>query len=381
MKSNERLSARLALFSVVVHTPDVVGRFMAGPGIRAWNMARILSSHFQTTLIADLRDEDSLQGSSFPMLQRKSGPAATALRNASVIIGQPSRELLAVSGQARQKILFDLFDPLVLELAELYAPRPTPRQRIHLSAEWYRLGKALRSADGLIVATPQQVNFYRGVADGLGISAPENFLLVPFGVDELDSARLVSESRSEGLPIFLWGGGLWKWLDPATAIAAVQLVNAEGSRCRLLFPAGLRPGTIAAPQQNLEESDSVILSPEWVAYQERGAWLRQARGALMLHRRTLEAEFSIRTRLFDALAAAIPIIATEGGYASDLVTREALGVVVPPQDPEAVAMAMRAMIEDDAFHARSVSAIRQVAPGFRWHNVVAPLVKQLSAWH
>ena len=38
--------------NVVVHTPDVVGERMAGPGIRAWHLARELARHVPTTLIA-----------------------------------------------------------------------------------------------------------------------------------------------------------------------------------------------------------------------------------------------------------------------------------------------------------------------------------------
>ena len=38
--------------NVVIHTPDVVGDRMAGPGIRAWHIAEELAKHVPTTLIA-----------------------------------------------------------------------------------------------------------------------------------------------------------------------------------------------------------------------------------------------------------------------------------------------------------------------------------------
>ena len=38
--------------TVVVATPDVVGARMAGPGIRAWNIAREMAKVAPTTLVA-----------------------------------------------------------------------------------------------------------------------------------------------------------------------------------------------------------------------------------------------------------------------------------------------------------------------------------------
>ena len=38
--------------TVVIHTPDVVGERMAGPGIRAWHLARELARHVEVRLIA-----------------------------------------------------------------------------------------------------------------------------------------------------------------------------------------------------------------------------------------------------------------------------------------------------------------------------------------
>ena len=100
----------------------------------------------------------------------------------------------------------------------------------------------------------------------------------------------------------------------------------------------------------------------------------------MLHRPTPEAEYSIRTRLFDALAAGVPVITTEKGFAADLVKAERLGVVVPPGDVEAVRDAMVRLLTDDVFHAACVSALTRVRTRFAWPVVTAPLIDVLSQW-
>jgi glycosyltransferase involved in cell wall biosynthesis len=100
----------------------------------------------------------------------------------------------------------------------------------------------------------------------------------------------------------------------------------------------------------------------------------------MLHRRTAEAEYSIRTRLFDAIAAGTPVVATTGGFAADLVEREGLGIVVPPEDPAAVAGAIRSLLTDDEVFSACVKSLERVRPRFAWEAVARPLVDAIRKW-
>ena len=100
----------------------------------------------------------------------------------------------------------------------------------------------------------------------------------------------------------------------------------------------------------------------------------------MLHRQSLEAEFSVRTRLFDAIWAGLPVIASEGGFAADLVREEECGVVVKPGNVESVASGMERILKDDVFHSGAVSNLERLRPRYRWSNVVRPLVEALSRW-
>ena len=112
---------------------------MAGPGIRAWHLARELARFFPTTLIAKIEGSlpDSSPSSRLGMTDRDSAEAKDAIRDASVLIGQPARGFR--KRRRDQRIVFDLFDPTVLELRELYGSFPSLRQRVHLAAEWTRL--------------------------------------------------------------------------------------------------------------------------------------------------------------------------------------------------------------------------------------------------
>lgn len=357
---------------IVVVTPDVVGERMAGPGIRAWNLARQLSSVAGTALIAKSHDS-----AAFAVVPHGSAEAIEALRNADVIVGQPARRLR--KKRRDQKIVYDLFDPTVLELRELYGHRPSLRQRIHVAAEWSRLATALGTADLLMCAAPQQRRFFEQLQSN---DAP--WIEVPFGVD-LAETKVCAKPNDN---IVIWGGGVWEWLDPRTAVEAIRRLNADNVRVRLLFMGRTRPNQNLIERRRETRFDELLTlggpnvsaNSDWVPYRERLSWLRSGKVAIMLHRPTAEAEVAIRTRLFDAIAAGIPVVATERGFAAELVAAEGLGIVVPPGDVAAVAAAIRRLITDDAFHSSCVLNLERVRPRFAWEVVTRPLVEAVREW-
>jgi glycosyltransferase involved in cell wall biosynthesis len=360
------------MFSVVVHTPDVVGERMAGPGIRAWHFAGELAKHFPTTLVC--KREGELPGAAdFRVAGRGSAEGLVAMRAADVVIGQPARGF----GRQRrgQRVVYDLFDPVLLELGEMYGRYPSMRQRIHLMAESGRVRRAVAQGDLLIVAAAKQREMYEGAA------AP--IVEIPFGIEDVGVAA--PETREN---IILWGGGTWEWLDPATAVEAVVAVNRRGVDCRLLFLGRSRPSPHAVDRRREDRLDALIKSGEpfieanetWTPYRDRLAWLRRSKAAIMLHRPTAEAAYSIRTRLFDAIAAAVPVITTGQGFAAELVAAENLGVVVPASDAEAVADGIERLIGDDAFYAACVSNLIRIQPRFAWDVVTRPLIVAISKW-
>ncbi|HVG22675.1 MAG TPA: glycosyltransferase [Thermoanaerobaculia bacterium] len=363
------------MFQVVVHTPDVVGDRMAGPGIRAWHFARVLARHVPTTLIAKCEGEEA---EGVPIIEHNTDAARAAMREASVLVGQPARGFR--KRRAGQRVVYDLFDPTVLELRELYGNMPSLRQRVHLGAEWWRLCEALMRGDVLMCAARKQREFYEKLQSG---GAP--WIEVPFGI-ELEDARSCPKPQDD---IVVWGGGLWEWLDPATAVEAVVRLNAEGTRARLLFMGRGRPNTGHVIDRRRENRFDALLArggsfvsanDDWVPYRERLAWLRSGKIAIMLHRRTAEAEYSIRTRLFDAIAAGTPVIATAGGFAAELVEQEGLGIVVSPGDVAGVADAIRRLLTNDDLYSSCVGNFERIRPRFAWEVVTRPLLSAIMQW-
>jgi len=368
---------------VVVHTRDVVGTRMAGPGLRAFHLAAELGRRFDVRLVAELPD-DFARLTGLDVVARGSVEAARALRDADVVVGQPTRELLRLRSTKTRRV-FDLFDPVVLELPAVYANANGLRGRAHQWIEWRRLTAALRSADLLVSATEAQFAFYAGVHRGSGGEAAswlQRWVMVPFGVEDRDPA-------SDGAPVDLgadavaiWGGGMWPWLDPDGAVDAVRRARSRGVRIKLLFMGGRRPNDDvdrAAGRRAAPDDDTILRNDDWIPYRERARWLRASRVALMLHRESFEARFAIRTRLFDAVWCGVPIVTSAGGFAAEIVEREGLGVVTPIGDVDAVADALERLARDDGFHARCVENLERIRPRFLWSEVVRPLADRIES--
>lgn len=373
---------------VVVYTRDVVGRLMAGPGIRAFHLASELAHRAPVALVAELGDVDASRA--FRSLERGSAESVDAIRSAAVVIGQPTRELLGLVRRPT-RIVFDLFDPVVLELPAIYAGRAGLKGRAHQWVEWRRLRGAMKEGDLLLCATHQQFSFYAGVHLSSGGELEgwrEKWLTIPFGVEEREPADDGAPEELGGEPVVVWGGGSWPWLDPGTALAAVKALRSTGTKVKLLMLGGRRPndGVAEAATSDWERtidsngSGAVLRNRGWIPYRERARWLRASSVAIMLHRESLEAEFAIRTRLFDAIWCSVPVVVTRGGFAAELVEREGLGVVVSPGDVADVAAAIERIVTDVAFRETCRANLERMRARFSWSSVVAPLAERILPW-
>ncbi|MBW3565157.1 MAG: glycosyltransferase family 4 protein [Acidobacteria bacterium] len=353
---------------VIVATPDVVGERMAGPGIRAFHFADELAKRFDVALVA--RGEPGGLDPRFRAEPLRSLAGRRLIREAKVLIGQPFRGLRA---GRQQKLVCDLFTPILLELEQI--PRRAPRMMVKKIAESWRLRAALRRADVLIVASARQRELYEAFASEQRLAIRGKWIEVGFGIDP---APPPAPSFRE-VPTIVWNGGIWPWLDPGTAVAAVRRLSSEGVECRLVFAGTRRPYGLLGENQS-ETSDGVVeWRGDWTPYRERGSLLAGSRLMIMLHHDTREALYSYRIRFFDALWAGVPVVATRGGAAAGLIEQEGLGIVVEPGDVEGVTAAIRRLIEDDGFHSACVSSLERVRVRFGWDRVVAPLRDAVEA--
>jgi len=387
---------------VLVVTNDPIGRTMAGPAIRSWNIAMALSADNDVRLVTT----SSLDALPAPFEQYLVPPGRDRLfrkleRWAQVIVFQGHAMAMFRSLRRSQKLLVaDIYDPMHIEQLEQARERP-PREYERIVADRVELlNEQLLRADFLLAASERQRMFYLGQLAALGRLNPLTYndgvdlkrllAVVPFGLpaDPPVHQRQVLKGVVPGIgaddKVIIWGGGLYSWFDPLTLIRAIGLLSARRPTVRLFFQGTKHPGVAEMPiveqaralaeQLGLRDT-AVFFNESWVPYDERQNYLLEADAGVSTHGVHLETTLAFRTRILDYLWTALPMVVTTGDTFGELVEREQLGVAVPPDDAAALADALEKTLFDAAFRKRAASNIQSVREQFRWPNVLAPLVE------
>ncbi|MDY7542784.1 MULTISPECIES: glycosyltransferase [unclassified Cryobacterium] len=388
---------------VLVITGDPIGAKMAGPAIRAWNIAEALSKKSVVTLVS-LAGVEAVSAP-FDVVHVRPGDDR-AMRNleaaSDVIVFQGLAMALFDSLRTSKKIIVaDVYDPMHLEQLE--------QGRELGKAQWDRqvtdatevLNEQLSRGDFFLCASERQRQFYLGQLAALGRVNPANYAndpdlthlicVVPFGLNEVFPAetRPVLKGVLPGIgredKVLLWSGGLYNWFDPKTLIRAVSKVGERHDNVRLFFQGTKHPhpgvpemGIVAESRALASElgalDRSVFFNPSWVDYSDRHNFLGEADAGVSTHFVHVETTFSFRTRILDYLWAGLPMVVTEGDHFAELIAREQLGVVVPPEDATALAAAIEKVLFDEDFIRAARVNIDRVRSSYEWGTVLAPLV-------
>lgn len=387
--------------SVLVLTDDVLASSMAGPAIRAWNIAEVLSEHHDVRLASTVRSE-----ASSPRFAVCDG---TPERLRGIAEGQ---DVIVVQGFTLAKhpwlaslgarLVVDLYDPIHLEILEMAKEESPARRAEMLQASVRALHTQVAQGDFFLAASERQRDLWLGhlaawgrVNDATYQQDPTLRSLVdvaPFGIPR-DDATTTSPALRGTIPgigaddlVLLWGGGVYNWFDPVTLVRAVAgLRDAAGpTPVRLVFmgtthpslddpdTAALREAVATAAELGVLDTH-VFFVEGWVPYAQRADFLLDADIGVSTHLDHVETAFSFRTRMLDYLWAGLPIVCTEGDTFAELVARHDLGRVVPPRDPAALARAIGELL-DPAVRAACTSRIVEVREQFRWDVALRPLV-------
>jgi glycosyltransferase involved in cell wall biosynthesis len=392
--------------SVLVVSAEPVGARMAGPAIRAAELARALASACDVTLAAPA------PSSAFDPRVRllEAGMADVealvgAAREHDVVVAQelPPSALARIAGTSTALVV-DLYNPIVVEVLEAVAGRPARAARRTQAALVHRTLALCAAADLIVCASERQRDLWIGGLAMAGLIDVDSYrrdptlrslvAVVPFGLPSEQpvgggALRAAFPQIGADDRVLVWGGGLWSWLDPVTPMRAVGLLEHAGgvggrSVHLVLLGAG-RPGLEAtgqgpAVERALAEARRlglegrlVHVNSGWVPYEERGAWLTGADIGVSAHHDHLEARYAHRTRILDYLWAGLPVATTAGDALADLVEREGLGRTVAPGDAEGFAAACAELLGEAGAAARE--RIAAVAPSLQWDRVAAPLVE------
>lgn len=393
---------------VLIITGDPIGPRMAGPAIRAWNMADLLSAENEVALMTTTALEDVPAPFAVHLVKPgQDSEFSRLLAWAEAIVFQG--HALAQFDELRvtdKIIVADIYDPMHLEMLEQGRELGQSTWDLRVSTASAVLNEQLSLADFFLCASERQRFFYLGQLATLGrinsrtyANDPhlEQLLAVaPFGlsetspVHERDVIKGVRSGIATDDKLLIWGGGLYNWFDPLSLITAVARLSERRGGVRLLFLGTKHPGVdemgIVRESFDLARElgvldTSVFFNESWVQYADRQNYLLEADAGVSTHMSQVETTFSFRTRILDYLWAGLPMVVTEGDSFADLVREEGLGVVVPAQDVAALESAIERVLFDAEFARVARANVARVCQEFYWSNTLAPLVEFMRDPH
>jgi glycosyltransferase involved in cell wall biosynthesis len=387
---------------LLIVSPDVVGVNMAGPGMRYWELARVLAGDADVTLampgeIAGLQPEGfglAVYQFDNPALLRALIDSGDVLVIASYLVHRfPFLE------QVKQPVVVDVYIPFILENLDIHSNRPVPeRIGIH-NTDLTMMNRLMNVGDFFLCASEKQRNLWLGVLMANNRVNPLTYSddptlrrlidVVPVGLPATPPVhtRQVLKGVYPGIgatdKVILWGGGIWEWFDPLTLIRAMAQIVAERRDVKLFFMGTRHPNPVVPDMQMVVQArelaqdlgllDQHVFFNDWVAYQERQNYLLEADVGASLHFDRIETSFSFRTRLLDYIWTGLPMIVTGGDSLSELVADEGLGIVVPPDEVDATTQGLRALLSQPGLRAAYRDRFKSVASRLTWRQVAEPL--------
>lgn len=406
---------------------DRVGERMAGPSIRAWEMARALHARGLPVVLAAPGGVD-IEAPFECVAYDHAGETlrAAAARAGAVLFQGLTLAQYPFLATVEAPLIVDIYDPFVLEnLHARGGESASGRARSH-ATDLAALNDQLMRGDFFVCASEAQRDYWLGCLTALGRINPATYDagadlrrlidVVPFGLPEIPPETFpetppetpLGESIASGrqpimrgrIPgigsddvIILWNGGIWDWFDPLTLIRAIKSLSATRADLRLVFM-GTRTPSLYAPKQNMADraealaaelellGRNVFFNAGWVPYDQRAGYLLEADIGASTHLPHVETRFAYRTRLLDCLWAGLPMLVTEGDVLADLVRDNDLGRVVPPEDVAATAAALAALIDeigDPALSAARAARFASVRDRMTWARATEPLARFAAA--
>lgn len=298
---------------VLLVTTDRIAAEMAGPAIRAWELARLLAADGHDVVVA----------SPYPVERADPGirAAVAAGRAGLEPLARASDVVIGIAGCIHHHswlaelegtcIVADAYDPTALEALERHRPRPpgandSATGPVGAARASVRGGPAgatgdaddqvgaaeeeaeasyadalaqmvepLRWADLVLCASERQRDLLTGLLLALGRINPDTYAadptldemiaVVPFGLPS-EAAEAPAESplrgpEGSGKParpedlVALWGGGIYDWLDPLTLVEAVARTEAiNGRRLVAVFPGTVHPTPAVGAMAMVDEA-------------------------------------------------------------------------------------------------------------------------------
>jgi GT2 family glycosyltransferase/glycosyltransferase involved in cell wall biosynthesis len=388
--------------TLLIVSHDVVSSEMAGPAIRVWNFAKVLSKYMHVILAVP--NEPNLPDMEFEIVKYSDDLSIEALASRAdvLLLGGTTFSRFKSLKKINKYLILDMYDPYNLAALEEYKEKPVGEQIDLCKYLTGALNDELYHGDFFICASERQRDYWLGMLSALGRINPVTYAadvtlkkmidVIPFGlpenkpVHEKNVLKGVIKGIEKNDFVILWGGGIYNWFDTLSLIRAMKIVSETRKDLKLFFM-GVRPPDPMVKELNLVNDtvnlaksldvyeNNVFFNFGWVKYNERQNYLTESDVGIITHPIHIETRFSFRTRALDYMWAGLPMISTEGDFFSELINEKKLGLTVKEKDPEGIAKAIIRLAQDKEYYDLCVRNLNLLTHEYTWDKVCAPILK------
>lgn len=391
---------------VLLISPDIINKKMAGPGIRYWNFAKELSKELDVTLYFPNKKTDiALNNINFKVIL---GNLNLLKNNAktvnSIVIQGVALRLYPFLKKIKKPLVIDIYDPFTLENLELRKKLPLKDRILYHETDLKLILEQLSIGDYFICASERQKDYWLGMLAAINRVNPVTYLdnknmerligVVPFGLENEEPVKTKNVLKgvwpgiNETDKVIIWGGGIWNWFDPLTLIEAMNLICKERNDIKLFFMGighpNIKIDTTVAEQcielcKKYGLYNKYVFFNDWVEYEERQNYLLEADIGVSTYFNNLETRFSFRTRILDYLWCDLPMVLTKGDYMAELVDKHKLGLCCSEKNPEELSFTILKLIESDSLYKECKNNIYKIKEKYKWKNTINELNKFCSS--
>jgi GT2 family glycosyltransferase len=386
----------------LIISSEVLSKEMAGPAIRVFNFAKVLSEYMDVTLAVPNRTEITGQG--FELVNfEDDGQLREIIRGSDIILcgGMTFAKYRSIKDSGKY-IIIDIYDPYNLATLAEYSGEPIKDQLETFESVRNIFNEQFYYGDFFICASERQRDFWLGMLAALGRVNPYSYRqdpalrkmidVVPFGLpgSKPVHTKNVLKGKISGIgkndTVILWGGGIYNWFDPVTLVRAMALVAEARDDIKLFFMGMRHPDPevrqtdMAARTIELSKKlglyeKNIFFNFGWVDYEERQDYLLESDIGIITHPMHVETRFSFRTRILDYLWAGLPIISTKGDSLSDLIEKEGLGIAVEEGDEKQLAESIIKLAGDSDYYRQCSEKIKELSEKYTWDRVLKPVIE------